>query len=193
MARPRSVTDEEILEAARRCVLDHGPGVSLARISREVGLSSPAILQRFGTKDALVFRALLPRHPPATTRLLALPPPADIDVDAVLVDLLAAIAEEFRQVGPALAALRMAPHAVPAVFPPDKAGPSVGARLRLARWLAAVERDSELPTADEQRLADVLLGAAEARGFLAWVGPQMVSDASDRDWAVGVVSVVRGR
>jgi len=185
MARPRRVSDVQILEVARRCALEHGPGVSLARIAREVGLSAPAIVQRFGSKDALVFRSLLPDGPPAPTRLLTLPPPADVDVPAVLVELLTELCAEFRQVGPALAAVRMAPVALDGIFPPDAPGPPVRARERLAAWLDAVHDD--LPSL---ALADMLLGAAEARGFFAWVGPQMVSPDDDRAWARDLVAAL---
>ncbi|HEY9182138.1 MAG TPA: helix-turn-helix domain-containing protein, partial [Gammaproteobacteria bacterium] len=62
--RPRQVSDEAILEAARACLLRDGPGVAIARIAEEVGISAPAVLKRFGTKEQLVTRALLSEAPP---------------------------------------------------------------------------------------------------------------------------------
>jgi len=63
--RPRQVSDHDILAAARRCILQHGPSVSTTVIAQEVGLSQAALFKRFGTKDDLVIRALMPVDAPA--------------------------------------------------------------------------------------------------------------------------------
>ena len=39
MARPRQVSDEQILEAARSCFLEHGPAVSTTVIAKRLGIS----------------------------------------------------------------------------------------------------------------------------------------------------------
>lgn len=55
MARPRSVSDAEILAATERVVARLGPiRFTLADVGREVGLSAPAIVKRFETKRALL-------------------------------------------------------------------------------------------------------------------------------------------
>ena len=95
----------------------------------------------------------------------------------VLTDVLIELCEGFRSVGPAFAALRMSRLDVSEVFPVDTPGPPVVARDLLAAWLrrAGVEAGAEV-------LADAGVGAAEARGFLLWVGPQMVR-GTDASWA----------
>ncbi len=56
MARPISVTDEEIFVASRRLLADLGPAnFTLSLVAREVGLTRAAIAQRFGTKEALKY------------------------------------------------------------------------------------------------------------------------------------------
>ncbi len=62
--RPRRVSDDDILVAARRCLLQQGAAVSLDTIAHCVGVSGPAVLKRFGTKEQLVTRALLSDAPP---------------------------------------------------------------------------------------------------------------------------------
>ncbi len=175
MPRPRTVSDEDILEAARRCTTTHGPGVSLAVIGKEVGVSAPALVKRFGSKERLLFQALLPRGRPAWATLLAGEPGPD--AHDVLLEVLVSICRDFEQVGPALAALRMSPHDVERVFPLERPGPPRVAREALARWLGA------LGVREPKVAADVLAGAAEARGFLSWVGPQMVADEPTEAWA----------
>jgi AcrR family transcriptional regulator len=55
VARPKSVPDAEILAAAARVVDRVGPHrMTLAEVGTEVGLSAPALIQRFGSKRALL-------------------------------------------------------------------------------------------------------------------------------------------
>jgi AcrR family transcriptional regulator len=55
MARPRSVSDEQILEGTLKAIGKHGPArLTLAHVAAEVGLSPATLLQRFGSKAALL-------------------------------------------------------------------------------------------------------------------------------------------
>lgn len=55
VARPRTRTDEEILDATQRVVAMAGPDrTTLAAVAREVGLSPSTLVQRFGSKRALL-------------------------------------------------------------------------------------------------------------------------------------------
>jgi len=60
MGRPKEVTDEQIVVAARRCFLGRGAGVSAAEIARELGVSHTTLFNRFGSKEALMVAALGP-------------------------------------------------------------------------------------------------------------------------------------
>ena len=54
MARPKSASDGEILQAAHRVIARRGyEGFSLAEVAREVGISRSAIIQRFESTRAL--------------------------------------------------------------------------------------------------------------------------------------------
>lgn len=68
--RPRLQTDEQILAVARACILEHGPAVSTAHIAAELGLSQATLFKRFGTKEELLVRALLPTGDDELVRLL---------------------------------------------------------------------------------------------------------------------------
>jgi AcrR family transcriptional regulator len=62
MARPVSIRNEQILDAARRCFLEHGYVVSTAAIAKEAGVSEGSIFKRFGTKEKLFQESMgLPR------------------------------------------------------------------------------------------------------------------------------------
>lgn len=55
MARPRRVSDDEVLDATGRVVARRGPlRFTLAEVAREVGVTAPALVQRFDSKRALL-------------------------------------------------------------------------------------------------------------------------------------------
>ena len=179
MAKPKTITDAAILVQARRCIIEPGPMVSLAVIAKTVGLTAAGLAKRFGSKDRLLFRALLPPGVPGWSQVLSKSPSAD--PEAELAALLVDMAAEFTAVGPALAALRMSTVSVDDVFPADRPGPSVVVRRMLSDWLtqAGVRGDVDAR-------ADAAVGAAEARGFLVWVGPQMTGSLDDEAWAAAL-------
>lgn len=54
MARPKTASDEEILQAAHRVMLRRGhEGFTLSEVAREVGLTRSAIIQRFDSTQSL--------------------------------------------------------------------------------------------------------------------------------------------
>ena len=61
MARPRTVSDEDVLAAARKVFLARGPGAPVSDIAARVGLSQPALFRRFGDKNEILRRALEPQ------------------------------------------------------------------------------------------------------------------------------------
>jgi AcrR family transcriptional regulator len=55
MPRPRTITDEAIVAATVRAIDRHGPArMTLADVAREAGVSPAALVQRFGSKQALL-------------------------------------------------------------------------------------------------------------------------------------------
>jgi AcrR family transcriptional regulator len=60
MARPQTVSNDQILDAALSCLLEYGSTVSMDVISSRLGVSSQALLKRFHTKRDLVLAALRP-------------------------------------------------------------------------------------------------------------------------------------
>ena len=53
--RPRSVSDEAIFEAVAAVITSVGPaGLTLAAVAKRVGVSAPALTQRFGSKHGLL-------------------------------------------------------------------------------------------------------------------------------------------
>lgn len=60
MARPKTLSDAEVLGVAHRLIHQTGPdALTFSSLSRACGLSSSTLVQRFGSKDGLVQSALL--------------------------------------------------------------------------------------------------------------------------------------
>ena len=61
--RPRTASDDAILDAAQRAIDRHGPAAfTLAHITEEIGLAPATLVQRFGSKRGLIL-ALKARLP----------------------------------------------------------------------------------------------------------------------------------
>jgi len=60
MGRKKTVTDAELLGAAREVFVEEGFGASTKEIARRAGVSEGVIYQRFATKDELFFAAMIP-------------------------------------------------------------------------------------------------------------------------------------
>lgn len=64
MARARTITDEQILDAALAVFMEDGAAATTATIAERAGISEASIFKRFGTKQALFCAALRPKGPP---------------------------------------------------------------------------------------------------------------------------------
>ena len=58
MTRPRTISDEEILQAAREVFLEQGPAGATTEIARRAGISEGTIFRRFATKQKLFLAAI---------------------------------------------------------------------------------------------------------------------------------------
>lgn len=60
MTRPKTQSDEQVLESALRLMHEHGPeALTFERLSKACGLSGATLVQRFGNKARLKQRTLL--------------------------------------------------------------------------------------------------------------------------------------
>lgn len=177
------MSDHDILEAARASLLAYGPSVSVAEIARRVGLSGPAVLKRFGSKETLVARALLPSGPkPDWSRG---PDPGPLRPQ--LVAMLHRAEQLLSEAAPRLAALRAGGVELSRWL---NDSPPRRARRALHTWLEKARRTHGLSHPDLEAAADLLVSLVEARGFLAWAEPTWV-ESSD-DWAARAIDAVFG-
>ncbi len=78
MARPTSISQEQILEAARKVFLEGGYQASTATIAKEAGISEGSIFKRFNTKAQLFRAAMELPEPPSLAQLRELADEGDV-------------------------------------------------------------------------------------------------------------------
>ncbi|MDY7229595.1 TetR/AcrR family transcriptional regulator [Hyalangium rubrum] len=181
MGRPKEVTDEQIVVAARRCFLKRGAGVSAADIARELGVSHTTLFNRFGSKEGLMIAAL---GPPAEVPWVAAldAGPDERPIREQLVEHAKVMSAYFQDLQAGLGVLQAAG------IEPGKAyggrkGESapVQAFRALVEWLRRAQSQGRLSKCDVETLASTLLGALHGWAFTARVcGESTASAAGER-------------
>jgi AcrR family transcriptional regulator len=170
MARPRTVTDEQILETMRRSVLELGPSVSLEVVAERLGVTSPALLKRFGSRQKLMIAALRPPEEEAWPKP---PPPDDRPLEAQLVDLFTTIWGIYADVIPCVMALRES-GIEPKHWQPRHPGPQRGAAA-MERWLTAARERGLVEVEDLETAGYTMLGALHMRTIAAHLAHQSMA------------------
>jgi len=173
MPRPQTKSDDEILSAAREVLLERGPSASLTAIARAVGLSQPAISQRFGSREALVLRALTPRR---LSRWLAAVrvAPADGDARETLLLLGTEALEVLREAVPCLLTLRVSRVDIPPLAG-DGPAPHEAVEAAVVGWFAKAADAGALSPGNAEARATAFIGALQAHAMRDWIsnGPEL--------------------
>jgi AcrR family transcriptional regulator len=158
MARPQTISDEEILQTTRDCIAEFGPSVSIETIAKKLGVTGPSLLWRYGSKAKLLLAAL----GPSGENLLA---KAVADIPATpgkegLLRVCQAICAHFERVRPLVAALHLAPgdlgEADEKQRPPSA---TEEAEIVLITWLRRASTSGALQCAYPEVMARALVGA----------------------------------
>jgi AcrR family transcriptional regulator len=178
MGRPKEVTDQEILAAARRCLLERGAAVSAQDIGRELGVSHTTLFNRFGSKEALMIAALgPPEHVPWVASLEA--GPDERPVRQQLVEHAKVMSAYFGELQAGLALLRAAGVAPGKVYGRHKGDPPPLQAFRaLTGWLRRAQKQGRLARCDVDTLAATILGALHGWAFTARVCGQSTAPAA---------------
>jgi AcrR family transcriptional regulator len=190
MGRPKEITDEQIVAAARRCFIKRGAGVSAAVIARELGVSHTTLFNRFGSKEGLM--------------LAALGPPAEIDWIAgleagpdgrpirdqlvahalVMSAFFQALQEGFGVLFAAGIDPARAHRAGEAGSAPERA---YGA---LVAWLQRAQKQGRLASCDSEALASTILGALQGWAFTARVCRRSTSAAASAAYVERLIELL---
>lgn len=165
MARPQQVSDDQVIEAARRCFLEHGPSVSTDVIAAELGVSSQALFKRFGSKQELMLAAVRPpASPPWAAKLEA--GPDDRPFREQLGEIIEELSTFFAEITRRMSMIRwsgVSPEELIREYDPPP--PLIGIRA-LRNWLKRAHEKGLIRKADFEAVAVAILGALHAPGFL---------------------------
>ncbi|MEN0066769.1 MAG: TetR/AcrR family transcriptional regulator [Myxococcota bacterium] len=177
MARPRLVSDREILDAARACFVEQGPQVSTAVIAEQVGLSQAALFKRFGTKQQLLMAALAPPEIPEWIALVERGPD-ERPIPEQLTEIAQAISEFFVEMTPRLATMWASGCDMRAIMAQFKVPPPIRGLQALTQWFEAARDAGRIGDCNPRALALMYIGSLNGR---AWMGTILGSETVNVD------------
>lgn len=167
MARPRTISDAQILEAARQCFLEHGPSVSTDVIAEQLGVTSQALFKRFHNKHELMLAAIAPSGQAPWIPIVEAGPDDRVLAEQ-LTEILAELADFFVDIARRMSVLRWSgvdPKELMARF--DEPPPLVDIRV-LSGWLERAAEQQLIRRVDYRATAMLMLTSMH--------GPAMLTD-----------------
>ena len=190
MGRPRTVSDEAILEAARAVFLEQGPSASTQSIADRLSLSQAALFKRFGTKQDLMIAALMPPARPAFADLVEQGPSLDEPFEDQLRSLARAHLAFFRAMVPCVMVLKSSGLDMERLLKESPDPPPVMARRRLTSYFERAMDAGLARRADPLAVATSFLGAFHLHSFMSHVTDTVMSDEELLTVSDNVVDVV---
>jgi AcrR family transcriptional regulator len=187
MARPRLITDEQILTTMRSCVLERGAGVSLDVVAERLGVTSPALLKRFGSRLELMLKALQPPDAPPWMEEFDRGPD-ERPLAAQLSEHFDRIWTFFEKIIPCVSALRESGVPHEKIFEGKRNAP-VHAIRAISKWLEKAQALGLIETSAPESVATAILGALQTRAFTSHVAKVHYSTRSNREYLDDLVQL----
>lgn len=182
MVRPRQISTEKIIEAAKEAFLERGLGVSMQVIADKVGLSQPALFKRFKTKKDLVFAALAPPEKLPVVDWIE-SGPSKGDLRPQLEELLTKLWETIGWILPRLMVLRTGKFSPEQFLKKYKTPPLVLMLQALSRWFERAAENGQLRSdGDPSSWAQSCLGALQGRALLRNILKAEFGPEDDEDY-----------
>jgi AcrR family transcriptional regulator len=171
MPRPRTTSDQTILDAARAVFMRDGPGASTAAVAKFAGISEGLLFKRFPSKEALLARALQCPHELWQVQTLERVGRGDIRIETQA--LIRELIGFFRHVVPRMMMLMSSGGLDPVAFwrANPQAGPAVAVK-RLGEWVAAEVALGRLRQTHPEIVARAMAGACHHFVFFELAGLQ---------------------
>ncbi|MBE9032631.1 TetR/AcrR family transcriptional regulator [filamentous cyanobacterium LEGE 11480] len=154
MPRKQTITDEAILAAARSLFLEVGAKASTRVLAKTIGISEAVIFQRFGTKEALFFAAMVP--PTAQMEQIFSVQPGTQSVVKNLNIISDGIVAYFREIMPVFLALIAHPAFDLPTFLQNHTMPAAQISQRLTEYLRAEAALGRIQPADIPATVEIL-------------------------------------
>ncbi len=162
MARPRQISDDQIRAAMRASVLEHGPAVSLDLVAKQLSVTSPALLKRFGSRRELMLAALRPPDDTPWYQALALGPDQR-PLAEQLQGLITHTSEFIAQAMPCVVALRESGIPTSEIYPKGQTPPLLRGVRAITTWLEQARELGLVGDTGLETAATALLGAISTR------------------------------
>lgn len=187
MARPRQITDEQILEMTRACVIEKGAQVSLDVVAGELGVTGPALIKRFGSRQELWLRAL---RPPENAVFVDhfLAGPDDRPLNVQLEERFTEMWQFFEEVVPCISALRESGIPHDKVFDGRWKNP-MRALQAITRWLELAHEKGIAHAPAAASVATAILGAIQTRAFTGHIAKLKYSPRSTAAYLHDIVDL----
>lgn len=190
MSRPRQVSDEQILAAARACFLEHGPSAPASAIAERLGVSQAALFKRFGSKKRLLVESLLPPQVPPWVALLE-EGPDNRPLAEQLLELSLQISHFFRGLVPCISMLRASSVRIEEVFGDSEMPPPLRGSRALESWVRRAQRQERLAAdVSPAVFAHALLGGLSHGAFLAYLAGTEGPAVDEEEQVRGLVDLL---
>lgn len=167
MARPRSISDDQILQTARECFLQHGPSVATEVIAEKLGVSPQALFKRFDSKSDLMVAAMAPSDDVAWIPLVEDGPDQRPLADQ-LAEILQQLAEFFVDVSRCMSVLRFSGVDFKQLLDRYEEAPPLRDVRVLSGWLERATKMGLIRKVDRKATAMLMLTSMH--------GPAMLTD-----------------
>ncbi len=169
MARTKTITDEQILEAARRLFEQFGFHVTTAQIAEEAGVSEGSIYRRWETKEELMINACGVVPPPFLTDIEAFVA-HEPTIDAKLLFLASAMLDFFMANLPKMSAMMAGGLDFKRKMLSSGNAPPVRLVRSLMQFFEGQRRQGNIATRDPEVVARMFVGSLHHYAFAEFVG-----------------------
>lgn len=185
MARPKQVSDSQLLSMAHKVFLKEGPNAPVSLVAKRLGVTAAALFHRVGSKNQLLAMAMEPPEPPAVA-IFKQGYEKGTPVEAQLVEILCGLVSYLTTViagafclqagGVQFAHRNGAPANYPHVL-----------RRSMASWLAQAQDAGEIRPGDAEIMAEILVGTLESYYTLAHLSRKKISREDSRKFVEAMV------
>lgn len=168
MARPRQISDSQILSVARDAFLAEGANISTTAIADLLGISQSVLFQRFGTKKGLLVAALTPNNRPEWLEMLR-SGPDQREIAVQLLEFAEAFSAYFRTIFPAMIVLRQAGLDLHDLAPKGEVPAPLTVHHELTHWFRRAQGQGRVRRGDPAAMALAFQGALQIQPYLTHV------------------------
>ena len=192
MARTKTITDEQILEATRVMFRRHGFAATTSQIAEEAGISEGSIFRRYASKQELMVCALGISRP-RWIELAAELRGDERPLPEQLTELVTALLDFFIENIPKMTAMMACGHEMRRDMLRSPDAPPVLGLKALANYFALLRADGRIRMADPEILARMLLALTHHYAFAEFAGLNEILPMPRETYARGIVdSLMRG-